>query len=258
MPVHFHHGSPILRVARLEASIAYYTGALGFTLDWVHENIFASVSRMSCNLMLSQGDQGMGNAWVYVGVDNVDTLYHEIKERGGRIRQDPTNFPWAYEIQIEDLDRNVLRFGSEPLSDMPYGPWMDMFGRLWLDQGQKEMAMSLSYKALYISPMIPSYHLEETGAFFTRLLGFRPIMDTPEYAIYGRNDRTVHLLRAGEDIGQMELYMEVDQIDVIWEHLRDKTGELKVKPPFDREYGMRELHIEIPQTKALLFIGQVI
>ena len=26
----------------------------------------------------------------------------------------PTNFPWALEMQIEDPDGNVLRFGSEP------------------------------------------------------------------------------------------------------------------------------------------------
>ncbi|MEK6782614.1 MAG: hypothetical protein AABY93_12970 [Bacteroidota bacterium] len=31
---------------------------------------------------------------------------------------------------------------------------------------------------------------------------------------------------------------------------------LKFKEPFDRKYGMREIHIEVPKTNKLLFIGQ--
>ncbi len=33
---------------------------------------------------------------------------------------------------------------------------------------------------------------------------------------------------------------------------------MKVRAPFDREYGMREMHVIIPETKTLLFIGQAI
>ena len=40
--------------------------------------------------------------------------------------------------------------------------------------------------------------------------------------------------------------------------MKDKVTGLKVREPFDREYGMRELHLEIPYTKTLLFIGQPI
>jgi len=32
--------------------------------------------------------------------------------------------------------------------------------------------------------------------------------------------------------------------------------DIKHKAPFDREYGMREVHVIIPETKTLLFIGQ--
>jgi hypothetical protein len=34
-------------------------------------------------------------------------------------------------MQIEDLDGNVLRIGSESKPDMPLGPWRDMHGNLW-------------------------------------------------------------------------------------------------------------------------------
>ena len=40
----FGRCTPILRVADLEASLAYYTGILGFSLDW-RDRAFAQVKR---------------------------------------------------------------------------------------------------------------------------------------------------------------------------------------------------------------------
>lgn len=114
------------------------------------------------------------------------------------------------------------------------------------------------YQALYLSPMVPSYNLEGTASFFKDVLGFQSEMDTPTYAVLSKNGLTVHLLRAGEDIGQMEFYLEVDDIDGLWASIKDKLTGLKVRAPFDREYGMREVHLEEPHTKTLLFIGQAI
>ncbi len=112
------------------------------------------------------------------------------------------------------------------------------------------------YTALYLSPMIPSYDLEETGHFFNNVLGFSPVMNTIEYAIYQKDNLTIHLLRAGNDIGQMEFYLEVDDVDGLWASIKDKVKGQNAREPFNREYGMREIHIAVPQTKTLLFVGQ--
>lgn len=112
------------------------------------------------------------------------------------------------------------------------------------------------YKALFLSPMIPSFNLAETGRFFTDILGFSVQMDTEQYAIYEKNNLTVHLLPAGTDIGQMEFYLEVNDVDGVWAEIKDKLHGLKVKEPFNQAYGMREIHIGLPQTNTLLFIGQ--
>jgi hypothetical protein len=40
--------------------------------------------------------------------------------------------------------------------------------------------------------------------------------------------------------------------------MKDKLGDMKVREPFDQDYGMREIHINVPETKTLLFIGQEI
>jgi hypothetical protein len=71
--------------------------------------------------------------------------------------------------------------------------------------------------------MIPSTDLLETTRFFKDMLGFSIVMDN---------------------------------VDALWSTIKDKVGGLKYKVPFNQEYGMREIHICIPHTNALLFIGQ--
>lgn len=114
------------------------------------------------------------------------------------------------------------------------------------------------YKALYLSPMIPSFDLNVTGKFFKEVMGFVPAMESNTYCIYHKNQLTVHLLKAGEEIGQMEFYLEVDDLEAVWNTIKDKLEGLKVRPPFNQEYGMREIHLEIPSTNCLMFIGQLI
>jgi len=128
----FEGSQPILRVSDLEASVRYYVDVLGFRIGF-HEAI-ASVSRGGCALFLVEGDQGNPGSWVWVGVSDVDLVHAEYLRSGARIRQPPTNFPWACEMQVEDLDGNVLRVGSESKPHQSIGPWRDMHGSLWKQQ----------------------------------------------------------------------------------------------------------------------------
>ena len=114
------------------------------------------------------------------------------------------------------------------------------------------------YKALYLSPMVPSFDIKETVSFFTDILEFKIGRDDSTYCIVHKGNLTIHILRAGKDIGQMEFYLEVDSVDAIWNSIKGKLEGLKVREPFDREYGMREIHVGVPFTNALLFIGQEI
>jgi len=126
----FEGVTPVLRVGNLANSIAYYTQTLGFALKW-HNNIFANVARGKCHLFLSQGDQGAGHAWVWIGVEDVDALFAEYKASGATLRHPPTNYEWACEMQVEDLDGNILRMGSEAKAGEPIGDWLDDHGLIW-------------------------------------------------------------------------------------------------------------------------------
>ena len=128
--VTFEGVSPILRVQNLSASIHYYVQKLGFKVDWQTPG-FGSVSRGRCHIFLSEGDQGNPGSWVWVGVEDADALFTEYRNQDARVRHPPTNYSWAYEMQVEDLDGNVLRLGSEPKSDQSVGEWLDMHGHRW-------------------------------------------------------------------------------------------------------------------------------
>lgn len=127
---YFEGVSPIFAVADLEASLTYYVDVLGFKVNWKAPG-FAQVSRGRCGIMLAEGEQGHPGTWVWIGVGDADVLYAEYQAKGAKIRHPPSNYEWAYELQVYDLDGNVLRLGSDTKADQPLGTWLDMNGVEW-------------------------------------------------------------------------------------------------------------------------------
>ncbi len=122
--------NPVFRVESVRAAVDYYVTRLGFHRNW-GDDLFASVSRDKCGIFLCEGDQGHPGTWVWIGVNDAVALEAEFRANGAKIRHPPTNYPWALEMQVEDLDGNVLRFGSDPIRGQPFGEWLDMNGRAW-------------------------------------------------------------------------------------------------------------------------------
>ena len=54
-----------------------------------------------------------------------------------------------------------------------------------------------TYQALHLSPMIPSFNLNQTLSFFKEILDFTPVLKTETYAVYQKNNLSVHILQAG-------------------------------------------------------------
>jgi catechol 2,3-dioxygenase-like lactoylglutathione lyase family enzyme len=129
--IEFGGVTPVLRVREVKASAEYYVHALGFTIQFGTQG-FVTVARGGCNLFLCQGDQGHPGSWVWIDGKDVEAVYAEYKSSGAKIRHAPTNYPWALEMQVEDLDGNILRIGSDPNADQPTGEWLDMDGVRWL------------------------------------------------------------------------------------------------------------------------------
>lgn len=121
----FECAVPILRVANMAKSVRYYVKVLGFkNAPWGNEH-FTSVNRGKAGIYLCHAAQGKAGTWVWLGVNDVVALHKEYKAAGAKIHHAPRNYPWAYEMKVEDPDGHVLRFGCEPREDLPFDPWSD-------------------------------------------------------------------------------------------------------------------------------------
>ena len=115
----FEHANPILSVRDLSRSVPYYVDVLGFSnAEWGDDD-FTLVSRDMAGIYLCRGDQGNPGTWAWVGVEDVALLHDEYRRSGASIVEAPRNLPWAYEMKVTDPDGHVLRFGSEPRTDLP-------------------------------------------------------------------------------------------------------------------------------------------
>ena len=106
--------APVLYVKDMALTLSFYVDILGFkNADWGDDN-FTSINRDNTGLYLCRGGQGLPGTWVWIGFDgNIFSLHENLKEKG-IIKLPPTNFSWAYEMQIEDPNGHVLRFGTDP------------------------------------------------------------------------------------------------------------------------------------------------
>lgn len=107
--------TPILSVKDMNASRKFYVDILGFKeADWGTDE-FTSMNRDNTGLYLCKGEQGNPGTWIWIGFDgDIFSLHEELKSKGVKIKMPPANFSWAMEMQVEDPDGHVLRFGTDP------------------------------------------------------------------------------------------------------------------------------------------------
>lgn len=113
--------APVLYVKDMQQSLAFYIDILGFkNADWGDDN-FTSISRDNTGIYLCKGAQGSPGTWIWIGFDgDIFFLHEKLKSNGVKIKLPPTNFYWAYEMQVLDPDGHVLRFGTDPDSEKPF------------------------------------------------------------------------------------------------------------------------------------------
>lgn len=103
---------PILRVTDVASSVSYYQRVLGFEQDWSTGD-FASISRDGCCIYLTESDQGSPGAWLWMGVEDLDSMYEACVAGGAHLESEILSYPWAREFRVRDLDGNVVRVGGE-------------------------------------------------------------------------------------------------------------------------------------------------
>ena len=64
---------------------------------------------------MAEGALHPNRVWLRVG--NILPFYDMYKENSAVFLEEPTNYPWAYQMIIADPDENILIFGSGPLEE---------------------------------------------------------------------------------------------------------------------------------------------
>jgi len=111
--------APVLRVADLKRSLAYYTGPLGFSLEFEYEGCYASVMRDGCHIHLKAAeppprDQAAFEAAEHIdiclGVKDATGLANELADTGATISLKLREMPYGKELYVRDPDGYVLGF----------------------------------------------------------------------------------------------------------------------------------------------------
>ena len=115
---------PVFPVTDLDASLSYYIGVLGFTLDWLwpavenSENPGTSVRtaylyRDDFELLVRSESSPVTPVEVVVGVpstEGVDAIHEEYLDAGAEILERPFFRDWgSYEMRVVDPDGHLLR-----------------------------------------------------------------------------------------------------------------------------------------------------
>lgn len=117
---------PSLTVNDLQASVAWYRDVLGFVVaeeyEWEGKVMGARLKADSLEMLLSQDDfakgkdrvKGAGLRLYCVTAQDIDQLAAGVRERGGKLSQEPTDQPWGTrDFAIVDPDGFILSITTE-------------------------------------------------------------------------------------------------------------------------------------------------
>jgi len=109
-----------------------------------------------------------------------------------------------------------------------------------------------------ITAHIPSESMDKTINFMVDILGFEAARRSDAYCELTMGNHVLGVLSSDGEPNQQSIYLRVKDIDILWNEIQDKLDDEHQQWPFDRDYGLREVHLIIPGTATLLFIGSAI
>jgi catechol 2,3-dioxygenase-like lactoylglutathione lyase family enzyme len=107
---------PVLPVADVDATLAYYRDVLGFSVEGRHKDesgevVFGSALCGGANFYFAKSKPPIAANHCMVYVNEVDELCAAFRTRGGRILAAPADKPWGYrQFTLADLDGHILDY----------------------------------------------------------------------------------------------------------------------------------------------------
>jgi predicted enzyme related to lactoylglutathione lyase len=105
----FENSQPIPRVEDMQEALRFYVEQPGCrSASWGNEDS-TSVNRDQAGIYPGRGGQRARHAGVWIGVEELEKLTEKLLAPGVAIQMEPTNLPWALEMDVEDPDGSVIR-----------------------------------------------------------------------------------------------------------------------------------------------------
>ena len=112
-PAQFIQGAPVLHVANVEATAAFYRDVLGFTWDFGDET-YAVVWRDNAAIHFVKDDVNPKGVHLFHWVKDVDAYHKEIVRRGAVVASEPTDQPYGLrELAVRDINGVGIVFGQD-------------------------------------------------------------------------------------------------------------------------------------------------
>lgn len=112
-PKQFVQGAPVLHVANVEATAAFYRDVLGFTWDFSDE-AYAVVWRDNSAIHFARGDGSPSGVHLFQWVKDVDAYFREIVDRGAQVAAEPADQPYGIrEFGVCDINGMGIVFGQD-------------------------------------------------------------------------------------------------------------------------------------------------
>jgi uncharacterized glyoxalase superfamily protein PhnB len=112
-PAQFVQGAPVLHVADVAATAAFYRDVLGFTWDFGDET-YAVVWRDNSAVHFVRGDRGPSGVHLFQWVKDVDAYFREVVARGADVTSEPKDQPYGLrEFGLRDVNGVGIVFGQD-------------------------------------------------------------------------------------------------------------------------------------------------
>jgi predicted enzyme related to lactoylglutathione lyase len=112
-PAQFVQGAPVLHVADVEATAAFYRDVLGFAWDF-GDQTYAVVWRDNSAIHFVHGEGSPKGVHLFQWVKDVDGYFKEIVDRGAEVVTEPTNQPYGVrEFGVRDINGVGIVFGQD-------------------------------------------------------------------------------------------------------------------------------------------------
>lgn len=108
--------SAIFYTKDLNKTVEFYRDTLGFEVDYVQENRFASFNLGGAKLGIKQAKEERevpGHQTIFVSIPDIEKFYQEIQQKQLNILKSLTHDDWATNFSILDPDGNKIQFIQE-------------------------------------------------------------------------------------------------------------------------------------------------